>query len=61
MKINVNFTVDIDPESWELNYGISASDKKAIRDDVREALKHAMYGHLESIGVTYKVDEKVYR
>ena len=51
MKIKIEMTVDIDPADWELNYGIDAKDAKAIREDVRESLKHITHGHLEQIGV----------
>ena len=33
MKVNVNFTIDVNEEGWELNYGISGV--KAIREDVK--------------------------
>lgn len=33
MKVKVSFTVEIDPELWELNFGIS--DRKEIREDVK--------------------------
>jgi len=49
MKVRVSFTVDIDPEVWEMTYGISGF--KAIREDVKEAVYHATIAHLHEIGV----------
>ena len=33
MKVAVNQTVEIDVESWAINYGLDPSDLKAIRED----------------------------
>ena len=49
MKVKVSVTVDIDPQAWAMNYGIEGA--AAIRDDVKEAVKHAVYAHIEEIGV----------
>lgn len=48
MKVRVSLTIDIDPEVWTLNYGIEGA--AAIRDDVKEAVKHAVYAYIEEIG-----------
>lgn len=37
MKVRVTFTVDIDPEAWELIYGVP---REQIREDVKY---HAEY------------------
>lgn len=39
MKVRVTLTVEVDPESWELNYGV---DKEAMRQDVREWVQHVV-------------------
>jgi hypothetical protein len=48
MKVKVAMTVDIDPELWTMNYGIEGA--AAIREDVKEAVRHAVYAYLEQIG-----------
>ena len=45
MKIKVSFTIDIDPESWAENYGISRHN---VREDVQRfymqyAKEHARF------------------
>jgi len=36
MKVRCEFTVDIDPEAWEMTYGVPASDPAQMRKDVKE-------------------------
>lgn len=49
MKVRIPaMTVDIDTDTWEMNYGIEGT--AAIREDVKEAAKHAVYAYLSEIG-----------
>ena len=50
MKVKIDLTIDIDAAAWEMNYGISGA--KEIREDVREAVRYAVYAYLEQIGVS---------
>jgi hypothetical protein len=50
MKVKITFTVDIDPEVWDLNYGTGTS-AKAIREDVQNSAEDAIQSHFEQIGV----------
>ncbi len=49
MKVKITHTLDIDPESWEMNYGVSGTD--AIRKDVREHAFHMLNEHYGSLGL----------
>lgn len=51
MKVRVTVTVDIDAESWDLNYGIPADRPDAIRADVREYVQNLVTQHLHDLGV----------
>ena len=48
MKVKIEFTVDIDQEAWELNYGTPRSQ---IRDDVRSYVEHGVNTQFEGLGV----------
>ena len=41
MRVNVNLTIEIDPDEWELAYG-DFDGRRAIAQDVREYAKHAI-------------------
>lgn len=41
MRVNVNLTIEIDPDEWELTYG-NFDGRRAIAQDVREYAKHAI-------------------
>ena len=41
MRVNVNLTIEIDPDEWELAYG-DFDGKRAIAQDVREYVKHSI-------------------
>jgi hypothetical protein len=47
MKIKVTFTLDVDPASWQENYG---TDPKDIRKDVQNYFSVGADMQLESIG-----------
>lgn len=51
MKVAVAFTVDIDPEAWEANYGIDANDRSALRLDVRRYVENGVADHLRELGL----------
>jgi hypothetical protein len=34
MKVRMTITVEVDPETWEQNYGIDKADRKRLRQDV---------------------------
>jgi hypothetical protein len=41
MKVRVVVTLDIDPEAWESNYGVSGAS--AIREDVQAWAFHLLH------------------
>lgn len=41
MKINVNLTIEIDPDEWNLTYGDSLG-RRALAKDVREYVQHSI-------------------
>lgn len=49
MKIHVEFTVDIEPDAWTLNYGISGA--REIREDVKGYVEEAALNQLALVGV----------
>jgi len=49
MKVNVNFTIDVNEEDWEMNYGISGA--KAIREDVKNYAKIVVVESFNSAGI----------
>lgn len=54
MKVRISFTVDVDPESWALNYGISGD--AAIRADAKEKARHDLTEHWGPSGLNLLVD-----
>tara|TARA_R110000787_G_scaffold219066_1_gene327798 strand:+ start:1971 stop:2132 length:162 start_codon:yes stop_codon:yes gene_type:complete len=48
MKIKIETTVNIDVESWCLNYGTEPGD---VRDDVKGYVEHIIQSQLESVDV----------
>jgi hypothetical protein len=44
MKIKINFTLDVDPDSWAREYDI---EKSEVRDDVKMYVKNGMLAHFE--------------
>lgn len=49
MKVKIAFTVDIDPDTWTMNYGIEGASE--IREDVKEFAKNAVIDQFGAIGV----------
>lgn len=47
MKVLVKFTVDIDPDAWEICYGVSGAEN--IRADVRVYCENGVRGHLAEL------------
>lgn len=45
MKVKVSFTVDIDPEVWDANYGTGTA-AAAVRKDVQEYAYHTLTEHI---------------
>jgi len=50
MKVKVSFTVDIDPQAWEENYGVGP-DRAAIREDVRTYVINGAVDQLRYVDV----------
>lgn len=49
MRVKIEFTVDIEPESWTMNFGIEGP--AAIRKDVKEYAEQTVYGQLANSGI----------
>lgn len=43
MKVRISFTVDVDPEAWEMNYGVSGG--AAIREDAKTKARYDITEH----------------
>ena len=48
MENKIEFTVDVDPEAWELNYGTGRNE---IRNDVKGYVENIVFGQLDVVGV----------
>ena len=48
MKIKIEFTVDVNPDAWELNYG---TNRNEVRDDVKGYIKNIALSQLDVVGV----------
>lgn len=55
MRVTVKVSVDIDPESWDLNYG-TGSDRVTIGRDVRRYINHIVHEQLNASGVLKEED-----
>lgn len=51
MKVRVAFTIDVDPQAWEANYGVPASDPGAIRRDVQTYVENGARDHMRDLGL----------
>ncbi|WIF20520.1 DNA binding protein [Rhodococcus phage Jflix2] len=49
MKVKVEVTVDIDPESWTMNYGVEGT--AAIREDVKQYCRNTIIEQLQLVEV----------
>ena len=50
MIVKVTFSVDVDPDSWNLNYG-TGTDPAAVRADVRTWCENGCYAELRELGL----------
>lgn len=48
MKVKIQFTLDIDAESWALEYGVEPDE---IPEDVRSLAVRMVEDHLASLGL----------
>lgn len=53
MKVRISVEVDIDPEAWTLNYGVSGA--KEIREDVKRYGESTIVEQLNQVGVLMEV------
>jgi len=51
MKIKIEFTVDVDPDAWELNYGTPRSE---LREAVRSYVRYGVLEQFDGLGVASK-------
>lgn len=49
MKVKITHTLDIDPEKWEMNYGVSGADD--IRSDVKAHVANTLFEYFGPVGV----------
>ena len=54
MKVKIEFTVEIDPDAWILNYGC---EPHQVRDDVKSYCQYGVFGQLENVGVLKETGE----
>lgn len=50
MKISINFTLDVDPEAWAVDYGIEGG-APAVRADVKTYVQNTVHDHLQGLGM----------
>lgn len=48
MKVRVTFTVDIDPDAWEAEYGVPRAE---LREDVNSHIEGSVLAHFDSLGL----------
>lgn len=48
MKVKIEFTVDIDPEAWTMNYGVVG--EREIREDVKMYCQNSIHELLNDNG-----------
>lgn len=48
MKVKVSFTVEIDADAWELNYG---TDRANLREDVKNYAESTVVEQFAQVGV----------
>lgn len=54
VKVRIEMTVEVDAESWTMNYGVEGT--AAIREDVKEYCRHTILNQLSEVGVLTPVD-----
>lgn len=50
MKVKVSFTVDVDPDAWDLNFG-TGTDAATVRDDARRYVENGAVDQLRDLGL----------
>lgn len=51
MKVKIrNLVVDVDPESWDLNYGTGV-DPTIIAEEVQNYVEGLVWGHMHDLGL----------
>jgi hypothetical protein len=50
MKVRVSFTIDIDPEAWDTNFG-TGREAKAVRADVQTYVENGARDLLRDLGL----------
>lgn len=48
MKVRINFTIDVDPEAWSLNYGVP---REAMREDAQAYVENLVTEHMRDLGL----------
>ena len=56
MKIKIEFTVNIDPHAWELEYG---TPRNEIRECVQSYVKHGTLEQFDSLGVALEQGDEL--
>lgn len=49
MRVNINFTLDVNPEDWADVHGVEGSAN--IRADVKEYAKYLLMGQMDNDGI----------
>jgi len=59
MKVRISFTLDIDAESWALNYGIE--DRAEIREDAKQKAERDLREHWGPGNLDLLMDRESFR
>jgi hypothetical protein len=51
IKVKVEFTIEVNPHAWSLNYGTEQT-VSAIRTDVRKHIEHSVHAQFDDLGLT---------
>ncbi len=55
MKIKITQTVEVDPASWVLEFGLNPySDQSDVRQDVKSYLEGRLQGYIANLGLDPK-------
>lgn len=52
MKVHVSFTVDIDPDAWQRDFGVTSPSE--VRQDVRIYVENGARDHLRELGLLHE-------
>jgi len=58
MKINIDFTVDIDVEAWWSNYSVEPSE---VREDVKCYVEYGTHDQFKGLGLLVKKREILWK